>query len=279
MLRMEPCSHYGKTPPCVDLILKNNIPEVVIGIQDPHKKVAGKGIEKLLQAGCKVRVGLLEDACRDQHRRFLCYHEKKRPYIILKWAQSADGFIAPDPAQRVEGARPFWITNRRSRQLVHKWRSEEQAILAGTRTILDDNPGLTCREWYGNSPLRVILDRDLCIKGDYQVLDKSVKTIIITQQQVSENDGNALIYEYIDFGGEISSQIADVLFKHKITSVIIEGGARTLEAFIVANLWDEARIFTGPANFKGGLKAPLISANNSRELDVLEDKLKILLND
>ena len=152
---LEPCSHYGKTPPCADLIAAHKIPQVVIGLKDPHSKVAGKGIEKLEQSGCEVTVGILEEACRWHLKRFLSFHERNRPYIILKWAESKDGFIAPEANKRNSEPEPFWITNTYSQQLVHKWRSEEQAILVGTNTVLEDNPKLTSRNWTGKNPIRV----------------------------------------------------------------------------------------------------------------------------
>jgi diaminohydroxyphosphoribosylaminopyrimidine deaminase/5-amino-6-(5-phosphoribosylamino)uracil reductase len=276
---LEPCSHFGKTPPCTNLILKHGIPEVVIGTKDPHDKVAGEGIEKLRQAGCRVTVGILESACKVQHRRFLCFHQKKRPYIILKWAQSADGFIAPDKAIRNEEPGPYWITNRRSRQLVHKWRTEEQAILVGAGTVLEDNPQLTARAWYGKSPTRVILDRSLSITGNYHVLDNSSKTIIITEQEFPGTGNESHIYEQIDFSRDVAAQIGAILYRHNIISVIIEGGARTLETFINPGLWDEARIFTGKSLLKNGLSAPVISGNITDEFNILDDLVKVLLND
>ncbi|MEX0291327.1 MAG: bifunctional diaminohydroxyphosphoribosylaminopyrimidine deaminase/5-amino-6-(5-phosphoribosylamino)uracil reductase RibD, partial [Flavobacteriaceae bacterium] len=155
---LEPCSHHGKTPPCADLILSHKIPEVVIGLKDPHVKVAGQGIEKLKKAGCEVRLGILENECKKHHRRFLTFHLKKRPYIILKWAQSLDGFMAPEDSKRSEDPQPYWLTNTYSRQLVHKWRSEEQAILVGTNTVIQDNPHLGTRYWNGRSPIRIFSD-------------------------------------------------------------------------------------------------------------------------
>lgn len=276
---LEPCTHFGKTPPCTDLILKHNIPEVVIGISDPNDLVAGKGTEKLRLAGCKVTIGILEAACSDHHKRFLCFQREKRPYIILKWAQSADGYIAPDASMRNDDPRPYWITNKRSRQLVHKWRSEEQAILVGSSTVIEDNPKLTTRHWYGQSPLRIILDRDLSIQGDYHVLDKQVKTIVITHRSVSDSENGAIVYERIDYNADIAAQIVAILYKHHISSVIIEGGARTLNTFIKSGIWDEARILTGDTQMKKGLKAPQISGNIFREFKLLNDEIKMLLND
>ncbi|MCW5516525.1 bifunctional diaminohydroxyphosphoribosylaminopyrimidine deaminase/5-amino-6-(5-phosphoribosylamino)uracil reductase RibD [Muriicola sp. Z0-33] len=276
---LEPCSHFGKTPPCADLIIKHSIANVIIGCSDPHLKVAGKGIAKLRQAGCNVTLGVLEAECRDHHKRFFRFQEDRRPYIILKWAQSSDGFMAPESSMRFDAPQPYWITNKRSRQLVHKWRSEEQAILVGTNTVLEDNPELTTRHWHGNSPIRVILDKDLKIKGDYNVLDNKVKTLIITQQIVTNDPKSTIIYEQIDFNDHLAIEIAELLFKHKIISIIIEGGARTLSTFINSGMWDEARVLTGCTNMDKGLKAPHLSGNIISEYNIMEDQVKIILND
>jgi diaminohydroxyphosphoribosylaminopyrimidine deaminase/5-amino-6-(5-phosphoribosylamino)uracil reductase len=276
---LEPCAHHGKTPPCADLIISYKIPRVVIGIKDPHHKVGGKGIEKLLAAGCEVVTPVLESRCRDHHRRFLTFHEKKRPYIILKWAQTRDGFIAPSSNKREKDPQPFWITNRYSRQKVHQWRSEEQAVLTGTNTVLLDNPKLTTRSWSGNSPIRIILDKDLKTPTSYNIFDKTAETLIFSQSDVPTNAQQGIQYECIDFSQNVASQICDTLFKRNIQSVIIEGGATTLTTFIKANLWDEARIFTGPNTFNMGLKAPEIKGNEINQTHLGQDTLTILRND
>jgi diaminohydroxyphosphoribosylaminopyrimidine deaminase/5-amino-6-(5-phosphoribosylamino)uracil reductase len=276
---LEPCAHHGKTPPCVDLIIASRIPRVVIGIKDPHEKVGGKGIEKLLASGCDVVTPVLERNCREHHRRFLTFHEKKRPYIILKWAQTQDGFMAPLQNQRKKDPSPFWITNRYSRQKVHQWRSEEQAILVGTNTVLLDNPELTTRTWAGNSPLRIILDKDLKTPAKFKVFNKLAKTLVFTQCDVPDNAQNGSHYEQIDFSGEIASQICHTLYKRNIQSVIIEGGATTLTTFIKADLWDEARIFTGLQSFHQGLKTPKILGTEIHRTKIDQDTLCILRND
>ena len=275
---LEPCAHHGKTPPCVDLILKHAIPEIVIGLKDPHSKVAGRGIQKLKDAGRSVRLGVLEAACRAHHRRFLSYHEKKRPYIILKWAQSFDGFIAPETSERKKEVSPYWITNERSRQVVHKWRSEEQAILVGTTTVILDNPSLNTRHWKGKAPIRIFLDKDLRVPDEFRVLDGTIKTIVITQTSRKEG-GKNIVYEVIDFEGDVVRQIIAILYKYHIISLIVEGGARTLEAFISSGLWDEARIFTASHKLKKGLKAPKVGGTTKVERQLLEDQLKIIVND
>lgn len=276
---LEPCSHFGKTPPCADLIIKHKIPKVVVGILDPHEKVAGKGIQKLKDAGCEVIVGVLEKECRNHHKRFLTYHEKKRPFILLKWAESVDGFIAPTIDQRSKISEPFWITNKYSRQLVHKWRSEEQAILVGTKTVLDDNPKLDVRHWKGKNPIRIIIDRELKIDTSFHVLDGSSKTIVFTAiSDVSKFQKN-INYIQIDFSKDIASQICQKLHQHDIQSIIIEGGAKTLQSFIDANLWDEAYIFIGSNQFKNGIKAPQFFGKLNSTLKIKQDTLKTFIND
>ena len=173
---LEPCSHFGKTPPCADLIVKNQLKNVVIGCVDTNSLVAGKGIERLKNAGINVIVGVLEDACKKHHKRFFTVQNKNRPYIILKWAQSQDGFIAPKTKNE---QKPVWISNRYSQQLVHKWRSDEHAILVGTNTVIADNPKLNVRSWSGNNPVRIVLDANLRLSDELHVFDESVKTIVL----------------------------------------------------------------------------------------------------
>ena len=275
---LEPCSHYGKTPPCADLIIKHQIPNVVIGLLDPHEKVAGKGVEKLKAAGCNVIVGVLEKECREHHKRFLTYHIKKRPYIILKWAETADGFIAPSQDKRRNNPEPYWISNPYSQQLVHQWRSQEQAILVGTNTVLADNPKLNVRHWKGQNPIRIVLDRELKISNKHNVLDGSIKTIIITAH-LPKNPQHGITYEVIDFENNLAIQICTILHKHEILSVIIEGGAKTLQSFIDSQLWDEARIFKGKDQFEEGLKSPRIHGFLEKETQIESDILTLLKHD
>ena len=276
---LEPCSHHGKTPPCVDLIVKYKIPKVFICVLDPHVKVAGKGIKRLKEAGCKVTVGVLTKECEAHHKRFLTFHKKQRPYIVLKWAETRDGFIAPEKNKRSPDAQPYWISNTYSRLLVHKWRSQEQAVLVGTNTVLHDNPMLNVRRWTGKSPSRIILDKDLKIKGNYHILDKSVKTIIFTEVEDKSQWLNGIDYEVIDFTKNRPQQICEVLHKHNITSILIEGGAKTLKSFIDANLWDEARVVTGKINFGDGLKAPEFYGNIASVVELEADIITIYQND
>ena len=276
---LEPCSHFGKTPPCSDLILKHKIPNVVIGCLDDNPKVAGKGIEKLKNSGCNVTIGVLENECKSHHKRFFTCHNKKRPYIILKWAESTDGFIAP---KTKDEQKPVWITNKYSRQLVHKWRTEEQDILVGTNTVLQDNPSLTVRDWTGENPIRVVLDKHLKLPKDASVFDGKAQTIVISENSKNEkrklDNRNS---EFIDWNLKqtIAQQICNVLHKNNISSVIIEGGTQTLQTFIDENIWDEARVFTGHTPFEEGTKAPVFSGKIVSKENILSDTLKTYTND
>ncbi|MDT0675912.1 bifunctional diaminohydroxyphosphoribosylaminopyrimidine deaminase/5-amino-6-(5-phosphoribosylamino)uracil reductase RibD [Autumnicola musiva] len=277
---LEPCSHYGKTPPCSDLIIAKGIKKVVIGSVDPFAEVAGRGIKKLMDAGCEVLVGILEQECQELNRRFFTFHQKQRPYIILKWAQTADCFIAPADKIKRE---PVWITNQVSKQLVHKWRAEEQAILAGTNTVVADNPKLNTRLWSGPNPVRIIIDRNLRIPQKSFVLDRSIKTVVLTDPDRAESAGKKsaenLFFEPLDFEEDLALQICKILFKHELQSVIIEGGTQTLQTFIDADLWDEARIFTGKREFGTGIKAPQFFGRLKEETAFTGDNLKIFMND
>ncbi len=272
---LEPCSHFGKTPPCADLIAKYQLKNVVIGCVDSNSLVAGKGIERLKKAGCNVVVGVLEKECRAHHKRFFTVQDKKRPYIILKWAETKNGFIAP---LIKEEAKPVWISNVYSQQLVHKWRSEEHAILVGTTTVIVDNPKLNVRSWDGCNPIRIVLDRTLKIPKESHVFDGSIKTIVLTESKIAVSREN-LVFEQIDFSIDFAKQVCGVLQKQQIQSVIIEGGLQTLQSFIDTGLWDEARIFVGENDFKDGVNAPNISGKLIDEVNVKNDILKILVND
>ena len=268
---LEPCSHFGKTPPCCDLIIANEIPNVVVGTIDPNEKVAGNGIKKLIAAGANVIVGVLENECYELNKRFFTFHNKQRPYIILKWAESQDGFLAPEKELNQE-RKPVWITNIYSRQLVHKWRSEEQAILVGTQTIIDDNPKLNTRDWSGNNPVRVVLDQNNRISKDSFILDDSLKTIVFTKSEISISAKNTT-FEVIDFNQDVIPQILAVLYQNQIQSVIIEGGSQTLQSFIDINLWDEARIFIGKTTFEKGIKAPFLTKKNTTKTHIENNEL------
>lgn len=271
---LEPCSHFGKTPPCCDLIIAHKIPNVVIGTIDPFAKVAGNGIKKLLEAGKNVIVGVLEDDCNELNKRFFTYHNKKRPYVILKWAESKDGFIAPLNKEKKE---PVWLTNEFSRQLVHKWRTEEQSILVGTTTVLSDNPKLDARDWKGQNPIRIVLDKSGKISDDYEIKNQRTKTIIVTEEEKNEINNN-LIYENCIFGSQLPNSILEILFKNEIQSVIIEGGAQTLQSFIDAGLWDEARVFKSEVILNEGVKSPSIKIKNGKTNYYLNDELITFFN-
>lgn len=273
---LEPCSHFGKTPPCCDLIIANEIPNVVVGTVDPNEKVAGNGIKKLIAAGANVTVGILEKECHELNKRFFTFHNKKRPYIILKWAESQDGFLAPEK-QADQERKPIWITNAYSRQLVHKWRSEEQAILAGTQTVVDDNPKLNTRDWSGNSPVRVVLDQNNRISRDSFIFDDSVKTIIFTKSEINFSAENTT-FEIIDFNQNIIPQVLAVLHQNQIQSIIIEGGLNTLQAFIDQDMWDEARIFIGKTSFGTGTRTPILQKKTTTKTYIQNDELIYVRN-
>ncbi|RXR22466.1 bifunctional diaminohydroxyphosphoribosylaminopyrimidine deaminase/5-amino-6-(5-phosphoribosylamino)uracil reductase RibD [Flavobacterium stagni] len=268
---LEPCSHFGKTPPCSDLILEKGIPNIVVGTVDPFAAVAGKGIERLRAAGRNVTVGVLENECRALNKRFFTFHNQQRPYIILKWAQSADGFIAPLAKEKRE---PVWISNRYARQLVHQWRSEEQAILVGTQTVLDDNPKLDTRDWWGKNPTRIVLDRSGKISTDFHVKDGKTATIVITaEENLTATD--QVDYQNCIFESSLPQQIAGILFQKGLQSVLIEGGQKTLQSFIDAGLWDEARVFESGITLGSGLAAPQFNAPVAHTETIVENQLKM----
>ena len=259
---LEPCSHFGKTPPCTNEIIKNKIPKVVIGTIDPDPKVCGNGVKELEKAGIKVSIGVLEKQCKNHHKRFLTYVNKKRPYIILKWAETDDGFIAPETKQELK---PVWISNKYSRQLVHKWRGAEQSILVGSNTIRQDNSKLTARNSTGTNPSIIIINRKNDLDKNQDVFKSKADKIIITEK-------------LIDFNKPIAIQISKVLYEKKINSVIIEGGLKTLTTFIKENIWDEARVFKSPVKFKKGIKAPLIKIKPKYETKIIDDNLLVIYN-
>ena len=256
---LEPCSHFGKTPPCAELIISSEIPRVVIGAIDTSEKVSGGGILRLKDAGCDVVTGILEAECRMLNKRFFTYHEKKRPYIILKWAQSADGFldiIRSDDKQ----IKPTWITGKPERILVHKWRASEQAILVGAGTIKSDDPMLNVREWAGPDPLRIILSGTGSINKKFAINDSGNRFLVFTNNRELDIENATMIR--LDADSPSSFQIADHLFNAGIQSLFIEGGAKVLNHFIDSGLWDEARIFKGQRCFNKGIKAPIIQATH-----------------
>lgn len=257
---LEPCSYTGKTPPCSDLIIENKIPRVVIGSADPHPNVSGKGIERLKNAGIQVKSGVCKSKCDELNKRFFTFHTKKRPYIILKWAATKDGFIAPI-AQ--EEGKPFWITSPISKQLVHQWRSQEASILVGTNTAIKDNPRLDTREVFGNNPIRLTIDKDLKIPEGHALLKNDIPTVIFTSK--SKKSLKNLHYERLDWSKSLPEQILAYCYKNQIQSIIIEGGTKLLQSFIDVNLWDEARVFIGESLLENGISQPHLNATSYKE--------------
>jgi len=274
-VNLEPCSHFGKTPPCVDLIIRYGIKYVVIGTTDPNPIVKGNAIHKLSFSGCDVKIGVREDECREVNKRFFTSHEKKRPHVILKWAQTNDGVIG------VKNDR-LKITNEKTNKLVHQWRSDEQAIMVGTNTALTDNSELTVRKVKGKNPLRVVIDKDLKIPARFHLLDGSVPTIVFTEKKKPLKKN--IEYVKIDFKKTVLKQIFSELYKRNIQSLIVEGGAKLLNSFIKENLWDEARVITSKrkfselSNVKKGVEAPMISGKIIEQIKNGSDLIKILRN-
>ena len=260
-ITLEPCSHHGKTPPCVDTIIKYKFKKVIIGIKDPNDLVNGKGIKKLQEAGVNVMTGILKKECTDLHKRFLTHQLKKRPYIILKWAQTSNGYISP---KERENKKPFWISNKKSRIISHKWRAHEHAILIGAQTLRDDNPKLTTRIWYGSNCKAYILSKNWSKKenkefnsdSSFKILDKSI----------------------INFDNNIAKQICNVLYKNKIQSLIVEGGTKTINTFLDSKIWDEIRIFKSDKKLVDGVKAPTLRYKRKMEVQIENDKLEIYKN-
>jgi len=268
---LEPCTHFGKTPPCSDLIIENRIPHVVIGTIDPFVKVAGKGIERMQAAGIHVETGILEKECRELNRRFFTFHEKMRPYILLKWAQTLDGFIDTD---RTETQHPTWITNALSKRLVHKQRSEESAILIGTNTAQYDNPALTVREWMGNQPVRMVIDRTQRLNSSLTLFDQKAPTWVFTDAECEDTENVKFIT--LDFEQDILPQMLAELYSRDILSVVVEGGSILLDSFLSHGLWDEAFVYTGNQFFGKGVVAPNISGKVIAFEQLDECKLHVL---
>ena len=260
-ITLEPCSHHGKTPPCVDAIIKHKFKKVVIGIKDPNKLVNGKGIKKLQKAGVKVMTGVLKKECTELHKRFLTYELKKRPYIILKWAQTVNGLISPKEKKIMK---PYWISNKKSRILSHKWRARENAILIGAQTLRDDNPELTTRHWNGNDCEAYLLSKNWSKEENkkfnghskFKILDKSI----------------------INFDKNVAKQICKVLHVNKIQSLIVEGGTKTINNFLDSNIWDEIRIFKSDEKLAKGIMAPKLNLKQKTKIQIENNKLEIYKN-
>lgn len=273
---LEPCAHFGLTPPCSDLIVLKQIPKVIIGTIDPFAKVAGRGIEKMKKAGIDVELGILENECRELNKRFFTFHEKKRPYIFLKWAQTQDRFIDIDRTAEKFG-KPTWITGEKALLQVHKMRAEEDAILVGTNTAQKDNPSLTVRHCAGKNPVRLVLDQNLRLNKSLNLFDNSTKTWVFNASK-NENDKNTWFIK-IDFEKNIIPQILAELYKHNLQSVIVEGGKQLLESFIENNIWDEAWVFEGKKLFYSGIPAPKLEYKPFSFEKIGNDKLNVYKND
>lgn len=250
---LEPCVHTGKTPPCSELIVKKGIKKVVIGTKDSNPIVGGKGIEKLKNAGVQVKEGILQEQCMELNKRFFTFHEKQRPYVILKWAQTLDGFL--DRIREDETQKINWISEPETKALVHKWRSEEQSILVGRNTIINDNPSLTVRDYRGINPIRLVIDSQLQISGALNIYSKDAPTIVFNR--IKDKKENNI--EWVKINETSTKNILEELYKRGIQSVFVEGGSRTLQYFIIDNAWDEARVVVGQKFFKEGYKAPIIN--------------------
>lgn len=267
---LEPCAHFGKTPPCADLLVNKQVKKVVIGCTDPNPLVAGKGIEKLKAASIDVSIGVLEQQCLHLNKAFFTSINKNRPFIVLKWAQTADGFIAR------ENFDAKWISSVLSRQLVHKWRSELDAILVGKNTVQYDNPQLNTREWSGKDPIRLIIDHSLQLSQNLKIFDQSVPTFIFNLKKEEER-GNLSWVKLTE--SNFVNQLLEFIHKRRIQSVLIEGGAQTLKHFIEAGLWDEVRIFTCKTVFEDGIKAPELKNSTFVTQEIIEgDSLRIYQN-
>ena len=267
-VNLEPCCHHGKTPPCTDLIIKHNFSKVVIGCIDPFSEVSGKGIKKLEDKSIEVVHGVLEEKCKDLNRRFFYFHKYKRPYIILKWAKSKDNYIAP-----INQEKPFWMTSKESKTLVHNWRAEEDAILVGRKTVIADNPSLTVRMCEGKNPIRLVIDKSLSLNNNYNIFDDHAKTLVFNN--IKSDIVSNTIYIKTDFNNLIE-EILNELYKRKILSLIVEGGAITINSFIENNLYDEIRLFTTEKVLENGILSPQIPNIKMTKTTIInKDKLEV----
>lgn len=269
---LEPCAHFGKTPPCTDLIIRNKIPEVVIGTRDPFKDVNGKGIEKLKAAGIEVLQDVLKHECIELNRRFFAFHQQHRPYIILKWAQTADGKIGSGTAKRL------MISNEYTNRQVHKWRSEEAAILIGTNTALNDDPSLNVRSWKGNDPVRLVIDMDLSLPSSLKIFNRKQRTIVFNT--IKHEESGALSYYQVTNDVSLIHQVLNACYRVNIQSILVEGGAKLLQSFIDNDSWDESRVITNNDLFAGtGLTAPVLSnATELRKENIHTDSITYFAN-
>lgn len=266
-VNLEPCSHFGKTPPCADLIIENKIPKVMVGTADPNPLVHGHGIEKLKRAGCEVQVGILHHEAFHLNRRFFTFIEKKRPYIILKWAQTHDGITGLENEE-------VSLSNHFSKTLVHRWRSEEAAVMVGTNTAMSDDPLLDARLWNQHKPLRIVLDRNLRLPKSLQLFDGTIPTLVFTAQPAAPIPNVELVV--VNFEDELVKQVLLKLYEREVQSVLVEGGSALLQTFIDSGHWDEARIFTTPEILKKGIAAPRIQGQIIAKEQIGNNELMIL---
>ncbi len=274
-VNLEPCSHFGKTPPCSRLIAEKRIPRVVIGTPDPNPRVGGSGLRYLEEKGIKVLSGVLAEKCTELNKRFFTFQLQKRPWVLLKWAQTEDGFMDRDRTGKgTQGVN--WISGETARQWVHKWRSEEQAVLVGTRTALVDDPELTVRHWEGRNPLRLVIDREARLPGRLRLFSSAADTLVFTSRPGT--DSKKVRYVEVPPQDNYIPFILRYLRGLEIQSLLVEGGAALINSFISSGTWDEARVFTGRKKFGSGLPAPEISLDPAGQLNVGGDLLEIYRN-
>ena len=270
-VNLEPCAHFGKTPPCANLIIEKKIKKVVIGCIDPYAEVAGKGIKKLKDAGIDVILDIMKAECLEINKRFFKFHEKKRPYIILKWAQTFNGFIDIDRKEEQKGI--YWITQPDTKSLVHKWRAEEAGILVGRKTIENDDSALTCRAYSGTNPIRIVIDKNAKIAvNNYQISKDNTPTFILTNEKL----GTYQNITWIKISPFTIESILATLYDLEIQSIIVEGGRKTLQSFINEDAWDEARVLTGIGSFQEGVQAPELKGTTQKEFMFGKDKVTII---
>ncbi len=268
---LEPCAHQGKTPPCAHRLVQEGIKHVVIANADPFEQVNGRGVQILRDAGVNVEEGLCDDEGKWVNRRFFCYHRQHRPYIILKWAQSSDGYIAPADRSRAQ------LTNDHCMRLVHKWRTEESAIIVGATTAINDNPQLTARHWEGKQPLRIVLDRRMTLPTTHAIFNGEATSWIVNE--TIEKTMGSIRFVKAPFGDSLLEAILEKLYEENILSLIVEGGAQLLNSFIQAGLWDEARVFTAETTLGQGIAGPLLQHGNKAFSTMLgSDSLNVFIN-
>lgn len=270
-VNLEPCAHFGKTPPCADLFVRHQLKKVVIGNRDPFPGVDGKGIQKLKEAGIEVESGILDEECRYLNRRFFTRIQKQRPFIVLKWAETANGYFST-----IDGHQK-WISGALAKRLAHQWRTEEDAILIGKQTAIMDNPQLTSREWPGKNPTRLVIDKHLQVPQNNHIFNTEAKTIIFNEVK-TDVVGNVHYIQMEDMHFYLAQKIAFQLYLMDVQSVIIEGGANVLNQFLESNLWDEARVFTAPNSWESGLRSPIINGHLQEQTQIGLDKLSIYIN-